>query len=140
MTEVRLYIQTDSKSPRRMKRRFGHVLACIIDGREITREGFGEAETTYHGAGLMALEKGMARLTGKNDLVIFSEDEWILTNLQRQLGTWAKQDFLNAKGNPIADQAAWLHIWIMSQEHRIEVRAGRHEYTEWMLTQMKEKT
>lgn len=136
---VGIYIQTDSKSPRRMKRRFGYVLACAVNGEDVTREGFGEAEETYHGACVLAIEKAMARIRKPCEITIYSENPWPLTQIKDQLKTWAAQDFLNAKGKPIANQKAWLHIWAAAQGHSIRTVAGKHEFTEWLLSEMRKR-
>ncbi len=138
--QVRIYIQSGSKNPRRMMRKYGYVLECTIEDEEVTREGFGKTEATYHGTCVFALEQAMKRLkNNQSDLLIYCEDAWMLTQLKDSLGTWAKQDFLNAKGKPIADQKAWLHVWLMAKGHDIQTAAGRHKYSTWMLQEMGKK-
>lgn len=42
--EVHIYIETDSKAPKRQLRKYGYVLECSLRGAIWTKEKFGEAE------------------------------------------------------------------------------------------------
>lgn len=134
--QVNIYIETDTKSPKRQKRRIAYVLEAIVRGEAATRTAIEEVEETYHGATLRALEKALARLTKPCDVKVYAQDAWVLGMLTGQIEKWKDANFLNAKGKPIADQAVWLHIWVMTEYRTVTAAAGPHAYSNWMIREM----
>lgn len=130
--QVNLYIETEKKGIRRQRRKYGYVLECELRGNTETRTGFDEIETTQHGAVVTAIEKALIRVTKPSEITIFAPDQWVLSMLTVQMEKWAAADFLNAKGEPIAQQKEWMHIWLLAKQHEIKAKCGKHAYTGWL--------
>ena len=56
MQQVKIYIETDSSSPKATEKHYGYVLEVMVSGQAVTREGFGKITGTYHQTVLTALE------------------------------------------------------------------------------------
>lgn len=136
--QANIYIETDSKAPRRRSRKYGYVLECIVKGETQTKESFGEIEETYHGAMVTALEKALIRFHKPCEITIYAPDGWLLDMLEIQLEKWADADFLNAQGRPISYQKQWMHIWLLVKPHTIYGIRGKHAYSEWLLRRMED--
>ena len=48
MQQVKIYIETDSSSPKATEKHYGYVLEVMVSGQAVTREGFGKITGTYH--------------------------------------------------------------------------------------------
>ncbi len=137
--DVKIYIELSSKTPRRLKRMCGFVLECQVKGETVTRQDFFVLEETYHGATVRTLEKALVRITKPCEITVYASDAWALGMLTGQIRKWAKENFLTVKGDPITDQTAWMHIWLLIEKHGITTVAGPHAYTEWMQREMRAK-
>lgn len=51
MQQVKIYIETDSSSPKATEKHYGYVLEVMVSGQAVTREGFGKITGTYHQTG-----------------------------------------------------------------------------------------
>lgn len=47
MQQVKIYIETDSSSPKATEKHYGYVLEVMVSGQAVTREGFGKITGTY---------------------------------------------------------------------------------------------
>lgn len=59
MQQVKIYIETDSSSPKATEKHYGYVLEVMVSGQAVTREGFGKITGTYHQTVLTALAKAL---------------------------------------------------------------------------------
>lgn len=139
MKRVNIYIATDSKNTRKSKRKFGFVLECELAGNPFTKEGFGEAESTYNGITLIAINKALERLNQCCEVHIHIENGFIANMIENNLDNWAGTDFKTKKGKPIENQDEWKRLWEQSQKQLIIMAAGRHSYSNWLEEQMKGK-
>lgn len=46
MQQVKIYIETDSSSPKATEKHYGYVLEVMVSGQAVTREGFGKITGT----------------------------------------------------------------------------------------------
>lgn len=132
MFRTKIYITTDSSSPKVTEKCYGYILECMIAGEAKTREGFGKVKGTYHQATLAALAEAMDRFNQPCEVCIRTEDEFVLHMLERNLSIWAGNEFLTSKRKPVANQKEWMRIWSLSKKHLILTEPGKHEYTGWL--------
>lgn len=59
MQQVKIYIETDSSSPKATEKHYGYVLEVMVSGQAVTREGFGKITGTYHQTVLSASAQRM---------------------------------------------------------------------------------
>lgn len=134
--QANIYLETDSRAPRRQARRYGYVLECIYKGEARTVEQFGAAEETYHGAMVTALERALGRFCKPCEITVHAPDAWLLDMLENQMGKWAAGNFLNHAGKPISYQKQWMHIWLLAKPHTVYGQRGSHAYSGWMKERM----
>lgn len=132
MQQVKIYIETDSSSPKATEKHYGYVLEVMISGQAVTREGFGKITGTYHQTVLTALAKALDRFNQSCEVCICTEDDFVLNMLERNLAIWAGNEFLTSKRKPVANQQEWMEIWRLSNRHLILTEPGKHEYTGWL--------
>lgn len=132
MQQVKIYIETDSSSPKATEKHYGYVLEVMVSGQAVTREGFGKITGTYHQTILTALAKALDRFNQSCEVCICTEDDFVLNMLERNLAIWAGNEFLTSKRKPVANQQEWMEIWRLSNRHLILTEPGKHEYTGWL--------
>lgn len=97
MQQVKIYIETDSSSPKATEKHYGYVLEVMVSGQAVTREGFGKIAGTYHQTILTALAKALDRFNQSCEVCICTEDDFVLNMLERNLAIWAGNEFLTSK-------------------------------------------
>lgn len=98
MQQVKIYIETDSSSPKATEKHYGYVLEVMVSGQAVTREGFGKITGTYHQTVLTALAKALDRFNQSCEVCICTEDDFVLNMLERNLAIWAGSVPGNPKG------------------------------------------
>lgn len=68
MQQVKIYIETDSSSPKATEKHYGYVLEVMVSGQAVTREGFGKITGTYHQTVLTALFNPFRGILWKNNV------------------------------------------------------------------------
>lgn len=139
MKRADIYIKTDSASPKISEKKYGYVLQCEVAGESKTREGFGVAMGTYHQVILETIIEALERFREPCEIHIHTEDTFVLNMMERNLESWANNEFQTVKGKPVANQEEWKKVWELSNEHLILTEPGEHEYSGWILTEMKKK-
>lgn len=139
MFRVKIYIATDSSSPKVTEKYYGYVLECSVSGEAKTREGFGKITGTYHQAVLTALAEALERFNQSCEVCVCAEDEFVLNMLERNLAVWAGNEFLTSKKKPVANQEEWKKIWELSNRHLILVKPGKSEYSGWLQEEIKKR-
>lgn len=138
--KVKLYIETDSTLPKPRKRRYGYVLEYQTgSGRTVTREGFGQAEGTYHQIILQAMAEAAGRLINPCRLHIHTRNSFVLDMIDHNLVLWASQDFLTAKGSPVANRIEWRALWTKIKGHEVLTCRGSHSYSGWIRAELKKQ-
>lgn len=139
MKRADIYIKTDSSSQKATERWYGYVLEFKHNGETRTREGFGTVTATYHQAILTALIEAIERFREECEIHIHTEDVFILNMMEQNLETWAENGFRTAKGKAVANQEEWIRVWQQSKRHLILAEPGEHEYSGWLLSEIKTK-
>lgn len=134
---VHIYIETDSISPRPMRRNYGYVLECEHLGSPKTKAGFGRSEGSWNKAVLQALLEALGRLNRPCEVHIHTRNEYILRMLENNLEHWAAAGFISSKGKSVANRKEWEKLWQLGQEHLLLTEpAGKHGYSRWLLDEM----
>lgn len=72
MQQVKIYIETDSSSPKATEKHYGYVLEVMVSGQAVTREGFGKITLERN----LAIWAGNEFLTSKRKPVA-NQQEWM---------------------------------------------------------------
>lgn len=144
MFEVNIYIETSLKGPGKREGWYAAVLEFVKNGKAITREDFvQEKETTYHKSVLCALIKSLKRLNSSCNLNIYTDSIFVQKSVENHLPEWKANGFVNAKNEPIKNQAEWEEVARLIGGHNVKFRiTNRNPYTVWMREKAKnlEKT
>lgn len=139
MRLVNIYIETDSVSPRAMPRKYGYVLECEVHGRPVTREGFGQAESTYNQAVLTALAEALSRIREPCEVHIHSRNDYVLNMIDINLYKWAAGGFLSSSGKPVAGKEEWEKVWELLKGQMTVTVHGSHSYSGWLHGEMERR-
>lgn len=137
---VNIYTEISSKAPKVTEKKYGYVLECQMNNETFTKEEFGEVEGSYYKAELTAIIKALQRLKPGNEIVFHSDNKFILSMIEKQLKTWADNDFNKSAGKPVANAEEWRQIWQILKDREYHVMIGNHSYTNWLLVQMNMKS
>jgi hypothetical protein len=85
MQQVKIYIETDSSSPKATEKHYGYVLEVMVSGQAVTREGFGKITGTYHQTVLTALAKALDRFNQSCEVCICTEDDFVLNMMEYKI-------------------------------------------------------
>ena len=129
---VHIYISVTPASTLKCKKKYGFVLSCVTQKGEVTREGFGEMEGTYHKVTLAAVNKAMERLNRSCEVHIHTENVFVLNMMHYHLPAWAENGFKTSRGKEIENKEDWETFWRLSKDHIILPEPGKHEYTSWI--------
>ena len=144
MFKVNIYIETSLKGPGKREGWYAAVLEFVKNGKAITREDFvKEKETTYHKSVLCALLKALERLNANCNLNIYTDSVFVQNSVENHLTGWKANGFVNAKNEPIKNQAEWKEVARLISGHNVKFRiTNRNPYTVWMREKAKnlEKT
>ncbi len=136
---VHIYIETDSISPREIRRRYGYVLECKVLENTRTRDGFGTVEGTWNKAVLTALSEALERLVRPCEVHVHTRNGYVLGMMENNLEHWAAAGFIGSRGRPVANREEWESVWRLIQEHLwLSEPSGPegHSYSRWLLGEM----
>lgn len=137
MTEIKIYLETSNKSPKRRNGKVGYVLEK--EGFE-PLTGIAPAQNlTVNQAEMTALYKALFPIREPAKLIIYT-DSMYLANSVGCLEKWKTNGWLNAKGKEVANREAWELIDQKLQGHKVEFRVGdHHPYRKWLETEVRRK-
>ena len=136
MMKTHVYIAVDSCSTRISKKNYAYILECTVAGEIVTKEGYGQAEGSYHKAVLEAIADALERFTKPCEITIHAENTFILNMFTSYLEKWAENGFLTAKGKPITNREEWIRVHKASAKHEIHTDPGKHAYSKWLAEKM----
>lgn len=124
MYEIHIYVNVDSASTRKTKKRHAYKLVW----KQEVREGSGEIEGTFHEATLKALIEAMGRLTQSCKVHIHTADHFVLNMIDTNLTKWAGNGFLTSKGEPVQSKELWQELWRLTKGQLIITEREEKEY------------
>ena len=138
--QVGIYIETNNQIQRKQLHRYGYVMESEYQGKPITVEEFGEADETFHGTILIALNEAVQRLLGKCELFIYARDPYILQALVKQVPEWKTAGWIRTNGEPVKHAELWKSITDRLEALRITeigTESDRHAYSSWIQGELK---
>lgn len=142
MDMVNVYICTTVKGPRKRAGAYTYILEMeTAKGPATLSKTEYMKEATEHQAELQALIAALKRLTKPCALSIYTDSTYLASAIERDWITdWKEKNWVNAKGQPIANMAEWQEMAILLNEHHIQCLVGsRHSYYTWMQQEAKKK-
>lgn len=135
--EVRLYIETSIRGPRRRTGAYAYVLEYRSAAGPVTlTEVKALPETTEHQSLCVGILAAVKRLRSC-DLTICTSSGYIKSVFDDWLDNWIANGFKTSKGEPIKDAEKWQEI--AERLNGTPVRAElttEHTYRDWMLREV----
>lgn len=142
MREVNIYVKSSIKSTRKRDGYIAYVLELITDKKPVTLSGFEKVEQmTSNQSELAAITKALKRMKDKCVLTIYTDSTYIGASIENKwIDEWQKKNWLNAKGEPIANAEIWQNLLKLLEGHQYSIVLDfKHEYASWMERELEKK-
>lgn len=139
MKSINLYIETNNAAFQKKERSCGYVLEYIKRDTPITREGFRRGKGTYNQEILRTLTEALKRVHEACKICIYSGNRFVMQTIRDRLEIWAREGFI-VHEKPVKNQEDWKALWEEIQKHEVSVEIGKHTYSDWLLTEMEERS
>lgn len=143
MSDVNIFIETDSIFQGKTDRKCGYVLSTMTKHGEKTKEGFGHFEGTYHQAVLITLTEALERMAVPCQIYIHTKDAYVASRLDK-LEKLAGFGWKDAKGKQIKNTEEWQRIYAavhaLPEAHKLSGISGKHSYSSWIQEEMTKRT
>lgn len=139
MREVNIYVKSNIKSTRRRDGYIGYILELITDKKPVTLNDFEKVEqVTANQSELIAITKALKRMKEKCVLTIYTDSKYIGSAIENKwVEGWKKKNWVNAKGEPIANSEEWQEMLNLLVGQQFSVVVGfKHEYSQWMESEL----
>lgn len=137
MRQAHIFLATDSGAAICKLRKAMYLITA--DGADSRRSGVSRTTATRNGALLEALAEALKYFKPGASVTIHAERNWVGNMTMRCLPSWAKAGFRYADGTEIKFRALWEQVWAKTKDMRITAEDGRHEYTDWMMSEMEKR-
>lgn len=140
MKQVNIYIYSTNRSPRKKSSAYAYVLEMETSKEPVTLSKIGTHEPmTANQAELTTLIEALERLNKSCDLVIYTDSKYIAGSLEQGwLKKWQQDNWINAKGDAVANASEWLKVANLLNKHTYRIEAGtNHQYKAWMIRETK---
>ena len=134
MTEIKIYLETSNKSPKRRNGKVGYVLEK--EGFE-PLTGIAPAQNlTCHQAEMSALYKALFPIREPAHLIIYTDSAYLASSIRWMPG-WKANGWKNSKGKDIANREAWELLAQKLSGHETEFKVGEHHaFKNWLETEV----
>lgn len=138
--ELNIYLEQTNKGLKATQGMYGYVIEMVSGDQIKTKEVFEEDKGTAHETELMAIHDALHRLTKPCIVTIYSTHGFFKSAVVGHwLKKWKENDWLNAKGKPVANIVIWKALDVEMQKHTIIMGNQSHKYQEWLLHEMKQR-
>jgi ribonuclease HI len=97
--------------------------AAILRYKGVERELFGaEPETTNNRMELTAATAALEALKRPSGVILHTDSEYVKNGVTRWHQGWARRNWRNAAGDPVANLDLWQRLLAAAKRHRVEWR------------------
>ena len=137
MKQVKIFVQTSFRRPRKGNGWIGYVLETQGTQGVVTRTGFEcLEETTRHQAELLSVCKALERMLLPCEINIFTDSLYVAGGLNSWVEQWQQNGWVNSRGDPVAYREEWERLLELAKPHKITVENTEHEYSGWLKTEL----
>jgi ribonuclease HI len=97
----------------------GGWAALLISGEYEKELSGGEASTTNNQMELTAAIKALEALTRPCDVNFYTDSQYLRRGITEWIITWRKNGWRTADKKPVLNQALWMRLYDLTQQHRI---------------------
>ena len=91
MHKVDVWVWTDNRTPQESLKGYAYSIEMERAGKFIRKGGEGEICATWNRATLIAIAEALERFSGKAEVVIHSENFFVMNMLEHHLPVWEKE-------------------------------------------------
>lgn len=137
MKEVHIYLYSTIKGCRISNGAYTYVLETATSKGDATISKTEIVENvTSHKSVLLALIAALRRIRQTSCLVIYTDSNYVASNVRDSLVRWKKNGWKTARGEPVKNQEEWQEIARLLYPHSFEVIiSSGHSYYQWMKTE-----
>lgn len=137
MKEVHIYLYSTIKGCRRCNGAYTYILETATSRGDATISKTELVENvTAHKSALLALNAALKRIRQASYLVIYTDSNYVASNIRRSLAGWKKNGWKTARGEPVKHREEWQETARLLQPHSFEVVVSSgHSYYQWMKTE-----
>lgn len=144
--KTNIYVESNTRYIREKERIIGYVVDYEDEngnqvkdrkGEPVVKWGWGKRDTTYTGGVLIALAFAMSRADMTEEVVIHSENKFLIGSIDTRLEQWMENDFTKKNGEEIRYLNAWKYIGKKLEGRKFDTVLGGHPYYGWMMEEMK---
>lgn len=130
---VNIYIETDTKAPKRKSGFYGYVL----EYKGITKEGTGKLEDcTYYQLVLTAITEALNRMVKPSRITITTDCKHVIHGYD-YMDTWAAADWKKNNNESLSNAELWKEFYNLGKIHDITMFfSPAHEYSKWLREEM----
>ena len=110
MYKVDLWVWTDSREAAESVKYYAYCLEFSHKGKSTRRTGDGQVKASWNKATLTAIATALERFTANSEVVIHTENRWVLNMITNYLDTWEGADFWKNKKEKVANEEEWRRI------------------------------
>lgn len=137
MKEVHIYLYSTIKGCRASNGAYTYILEAGTSKGNATITKTEKVENvTAHKAVLLALIASLKRIRQVSYLVIYTDSNYVASNVRDSLSKWKKNGWKTARGELIKHKKQWQEVAKLLEPHSIEfVISSCHSYYQWMKTE-----
>lgn len=114
--QVRINTYADTES-------YSYKMTCYINGQEHEK---GEKEldqvNTVNAKAIIAINKALSRMNQPAEIIISTNNNIVLSGINNGwLEEWRNNNWINKKGNEVANKELWQQYLKLSSKHQIQV-------------------
>ena len=110
MHKVDLWVWTDGRAPGEDIKYYAYCLAMPWKGKVVQRTGDGQIKASWNRATLTAIAEALERFGMNCEVIIHSENRWVLNMIDNYLSIWEAADFWKNPKEKVANEAEWRRI------------------------------
>ena len=127
MHKVDVWVWTDNRSPKASLKGYAYSIETEAAGRFIRKGGEGEVVATWNRATLLVIAEALERFSGKAEVILHSENHFVMNMFENHLPTWEIDGFRRRDGKDIANKAEWERISEKKKHLRIRTDTVGYE-------------
>ena len=141
MHEVRIFIESTWRGPAKRDGVAMWLVECMKNGEPHTRQGFIHLKSGTEAQGnLMAMINAFFILKKSCSALVFTQCEHVLHTIQNHWHIqWQKEDWRNAKGNPVKNAELWEMLIEKADPHTYSIQGGWHDYQVVMQSELQKE-
>ena len=136
MLKVQLVIWTDSVTPRETEKEYKYLLAS----RRGRKYGDGICMGTFNRAVLTAIIEALNRIEENAEVLIYTDNRYVLSMAAHNLKTWEQNEFKTTKGVTVKNEDLWRKIAMKKSAMKLVGKPVGFDHRDWLREVTEDKT